>query len=231
MISAESADAFPAGGVVAHGSAVASPELAFSVEAVAAAGHSAVPTLCLVVCIDAGDWEIRSVALNVQLRIDVVRRAYDEAERERLFELFGAPRDWGRTLRTLRWTTTSLNVPQFSGATTVEVAVPCTYDFDVVATKYLHALSGGDVPLKLLFSGTIFFAGAEGRLQVAHIPWDCEARCELPVRVWRDAVESAFPGTAWLRVRRDLFDRLQAYKSERALLTWDATLEELLPDE
>jgi len=184
-----------------------------------------------VVCIDAGDWEIRSVALNVQLRIDVVRRAYDEAERERLFELFGAPRDWGRTLRTLRWTTTSLNVPQFSGATTVEVAVPCTYDFDVVATKYLHALSGGDVPLKLLFSGTIFFAGAEGRLQVAHIPWDCEARCELPVRVWRDAVESAFPGTAWLRVRRDLFDRLQAYKSERALLTWDATLEELLPDE
>jgi hypothetical protein len=207
------------------------PRLTFRVDGVEAAEHAALPTLLFRLRIDAGDWEIRSVALNVQLRIDVVRRAYDDAERDRLFELFGATRDWGRTLRSLRWTTTSLNVPSFSGATTVELAVPCTYDFDVVATKYLDALADGNVPLELLFSGTVFFAAEDGRLQVAHLPWDREARCELPVRVWREAMEGAFPGTAWLRVRRDVFDRLQAYKSERALLTWDATLEELLPDE
>jgi len=201
------------------------------VEGVDAAEHAVLPTLCFRLRIDAAGWEIRSLALNVQLRIDAVRRAYDDAERSGLFELFGASRDWGRSLRGLRWTTTSLNVPGFSGATTVELPVACTYDFDVVAAKYLHALSGGEVPLELLFSGTVFFAGAEGRLQVAHIPWDREARCDLPVQVWRDAVDRAFPGTAWLRVRRDVFDRLQAYKSKRALLTWDATLEELLPDE
>jgi uncharacterized protein DUF6084 len=211
--------------------APAAPQLAFDVDSVEAAEHAAVPTLCFGLRIDAGDSEIRSVALNVQLRIDAARRAYDDAERVGLFELFGASRDWGRSLRGLRWTTASLNVPGFAGATTVELAVPCTYDFDVVATKYLHALADGDVPLELLFSGTVFYAGPDGRLQAAQLPWDREARCELPVRVWREAVDRAFPGTAWLRVRRDVFDRLQAYKSERALLTWDAALEELLPDE
>jgi hypothetical protein len=211
--------------------APATPQLDFVVESVEAADHAVVPTLAFRLRVDAGDWQIRSVALNVQLRIDVVRRAYDDAERGRLFELFGAPRDWGRTLRRLRWTTASLNVPAFSGSTTVELAVPCTYDFDVVATKYLHALEDGEVPLELLFSGTVFFAGPDARLQVAHLPWDREARCELPVRVWREALDRAFPGTAWLRVRHDVFDRLRAFKSERALLTWDAALEELLPDE
>ena len=230
-MSAENAGAFSAGGAITFGSAYAVPGLEFSVDAVEAAEHSAVPTLVFTLRIDAGEWEIRSLALNVQLRIDAVRRAYDDAERVGLFELFGASRDWGRSLRGLRWTTASLNVPGFAGATTVELSVPCTYDFDVVATKYLHAVSGGEVPLELLFSGTVFFAGPDGRLQVAHIPWDRDARCDLPVRVWREAVERAFPGTAWLRVRRDIFDRLQAYKSRRALLTWDAALEELLNDD
>jgi len=207
------------------------PQLDFRVEEVTAVEHAVVPTLCFRLGIDAGAADVRSLALNVQLRIDAARRAYDPAERERLFELFGAPGEWGRSLRSVRWTTASLNVPAFVGATTVELHVPCTYDFDVVATKYLHALGDGDVPLELLFSGTVFFSGAAGRLQAAHVPWDREARCTLPVSVWREAIERAFPGTAWLRVRRDLFDRLQAYKSSRALLTWDATLEELLPDE
>jgi hypothetical protein len=208
---------------------VAAPELDFRVEKVEALEHAVVPTLVFAVHVDAGGREIRSLALNVQLRIDAVRRSYDDDERERLFELFGPTAGWGRSLRSLRWTTASLTVPPFAGATTVELPVPCTYDFDVVATKYLHALAGGEVPLELLFSGSVFFTAEDGRLQVVHLPWDREARCTLPVAVWRDALERAFPGTAWLRVRRDLFDRLQAYKSERALLTWDAALEELLP--
>jgi Family of unknown function (DUF6084) len=210
---------------------LAPPQLEFSVEDVTAVGHAVVPTLCFRVAVEAGGREIRSLALNVQLRIDAARRAYDDGERERLFELFGAPGDWARTLRSLRWTTTSLTVPAFSDTTTVELHVPCTYDFDVVATKYLHAVGERDVPLELLFSGTVFFIGAGRRLQVVHLPWDREARCALPVGVWRQAVERSFPNTAWVRVRRDLFDRLQAYKSSRALLTWDAAFEELLPDE
>jgi hypothetical protein len=206
------------------------PQLDFRVDDVAAVEHAVVPTLCFRIAIDADGREVRSLALNVQLRIDVTRRAYDDRERERLFELFGAPSDWGRTLRSLRWTTTSVTVPAFSGATTFELHVPCTYDFDVVATKYLNAVDGADVPVELLFSGTLFFAGTGGALQVVHLPWDREAKCSLPVRVWRNALDRAFPGMAWLRVRRDVFDRLQAYKSSRALLTWEAALEELLDD-
>jgi len=211
--------------------AVAAPELEFRVEDVEALEHAVVPTLAFGLRIDAGGREIRSLALNVQLRIDAARRRYDDGERERLFELFGAPAGWGRSLRSLRWTTTSLNVPAFVGSTVAELAVPCSYDFDVVATKYLNALGEGDVPLELLFSGSVFFAGSDGRLQVVRLSWDREARFGMPVRVWRDALERAFPGMAWLRLRRDVFDRLQAYKSKRALLSWDAALEELLPDE
>ena len=210
---------------------VATPQLEFDVERVEAVAHAVVPTLAFHVRVDSGGTAVRSLALNVQLRIEAQRRGYDDAERERLFDLFGAPADWGRTLRSLRWTTTSLTVPAFEGATTFELPVPCTYDFEVVASKYLDALAGGDAPLVLLFSGTVFFTGAAGQLQVVHLPWDREARCPLPVAVWRHALEHAFPGTAWLRVRRDVFERLQAYKASRALLTWDAALEELLPDD
>lgn len=211
--------------------AVEAPELDFRVENVEALEHAVVPTLAFALRIDAGEREIRSLALNVQLRIDAARRRYDDGERDRLFDLFGAPAGWGRSLRSLRWTTTSLNVPAFVGSTVVQLAVPCSYDFEVVATKYLNALGDGDVPLELLFSGSVFFGGADGRLQVVRLSWDREARFGMPVRVWRDALERAFAGMAWLRLRRDVFDRLQAYKSRRALLSWDAALEELLPDE
>jgi uncharacterized protein DUF6084 len=207
------------------------PELDFRVASVAALEHAVVPTLAFAVEIDAGGREIRSLALDVQVRIDAARRRYDDGERLRLFELFGAPAEWARSLRSLRWTRASLSVPAFAGAATVELPVPCTYDFDVVATKYLHALEDGEVPLELLFSGTVFFAGADGRLQAVRLSWDREARCGLPVSVWREALERAFPGTAWLRVRRDVFDRLQEYKSREALLTWEAALERLLDGE
>ncbi len=211
-------------------SAIEAPRLDFRVESVTAAEHAVVPALVFRLHVDAGGREIRALALNVQLRLDAPRRSYDDGERERLFELFGAPDGWGRTLRSLRWTTMSLTVPPFSGATTIDLEVPCTYDFEVAAAKYLHALGNGDAPVELLFSGTLFYANDAGALRVVQLPWDREARCLLPVRVWREALERAFPGTAWLRVRRDLFDRLQAFKSERALPGWDAALEELLPD-
>jgi hypothetical protein len=209
---------------------VAAPRLDFAVDGVSALEHAAVPTLAFRVGIDAGQ-PVRSVALNVQIRIDAARRGYDDGERERLYELFGAPADWQRTLRSLRWAMTSVTVPAFDGSTSIELPVPCTYDFEVAAAKYMHALGEGEVPLELLFSGSVFFAAPTGALQVVHLPSDREARCSMPVSVWREALDHAFPGTAWLRVRRDVFDRLQAYKSSRALLTWEAALEELLPDE
>ena len=62
-------------------------------------------------------------------------------------------------------------VPSFTGATEFELPVPCTYDLEVAATKYLYALPDGEVPLSFHFSGTVFYRGDDGRLQVALVPW------------------------------------------------------------
>ena len=40
-----------------------------------------------------------------------------------------------------------------------------------------------------------------------------------------------FPNSVWLRVRKDVFDRLYRYKVCNALLTWEEALERLLLDE
>jgi hypothetical protein len=37
-----------------------------------------------------------------------------------------------------------------------------------------------------------------------------------------------FPHSAWLRLRKDAFDRLWAYRTRRALPTWEDTIEALL---
>jgi hypothetical protein len=208
---------------------VGAPELDFAVLGVDAVEHAAVPTLRFRVHVDAGGSEVRALALSAQVRLAANKRAYSEAEREGLYELFGAPAEFGRSRRRVLWTHVTANVPAFDGETVAELHVPCTYDLDVVASKYLNALEGGDVPVELLFSGTLFFVGEGDRMQAAAIPWDREAACSVPVAAWREALERAFPGSAWLRLRRDTFDRLLAYRSARALLTWDAALEELLP--
>jgi hypothetical protein len=104
----------------------------------------------------------------------------------------------------------------------------CTYDFDVVGTKYFAALEDGEIPLEFLFSGTVFYRDATGALQAVQIPWEKEAKFRLPVGVWREMMDHYFPNSAWLRIRKDTFDRLYEYRSRHALLTWERTLESLL---
>jgi hypothetical protein len=206
----------------------AAPEVDFAVEGVTALAHAVVPTIRFRLRLDAGGREVRSLGLNVQLRIDATRRRYESGDEDRLLELFGARERWGQTLRSLMWASTSLAVPRFEGSTEVDLHVPATYDFEVLAAKYLNALDGGEVPVELLFSGSLFYAGADGRLQAAPVSWESEAPASLPVAVWREAIETAFPGSAWLRVRRDAFDRLWSYRASRALPSWEATLDDLL---
>ena len=99
-------------------------------------------------------------------------------------------------------------VPSFQGTTVADIPVPCTFDFNVAATKYFHGLADGDVPVCLQFSGTVFYAAPEGGLQVAPISWDKEARFRLPVKVWRDMMETYYPNSAWLCLHKDVFERL-----------------------
>ena len=205
------------------------PELAFTVLDAARVEYAAAPTLAFSVRIDCpGGHHVRSVLLDTQLQIGARRRPYDDSEHERLFELFGPPAAWGSTLRTLLWTRTSLAVPAFTDSTVVELPVPCSYDMEVLASKYLDALAGGEVPLEFLFSGTVFYAGAGGRLQAARISWEGDAEYRMPVRVWRETLDHYFPGSAWLRLDKDSFDALCAYKARHAIPTWEGVVQALL---
>ncbi len=207
----------------------AAPELAFAVESSAADMYASVPTLLLRLRIERLDGgPVRSIGLNAQIRIAATRRAYDERSRERLVELFGGGAQWARGLRSLHWTNVTVQVPPFTASTVVDVPVICTYDFEVTTAKYFHALEDGEVPLELLFSGTLFYAGEGGALRIAHIPWEKEAEHRMPIAVWKEMMDRYFPGSAWLRLPRDSFDRLYAYRARNAHLTWESALEALL---
>jgi hypothetical protein len=207
------------------------PALDFAVASIEALRPAAAPTLRFTLALDAGDAAIRSVLLDVQVQIAAPRRHYDAAEGVQLADLFGLPERWGRTLRTLPWLRATLVVPPFAGTTTAQLDVPCTYDFELTAARYLAGLRDGDVPLELLLSGTVFYAGEGGALQVSRIGWDRELDCRLPVATWRAAIDQHFPHAAWLRLDRAAFDRLATYRARRALPSWEAVVEELLAGE
>jgi len=214
----------PMGAAVGGG---AVPELSFRVEGAEPVQYAAMPTLALKLRIGA-DRPVRSMQLDTQIRISAARRAYSPEEKEGLREIVGAPEGFERKLRSLLWTHTTLIVPPFDDETVVDMHVPCTYDFDVTAARYLHALRSGEVPLELLFSGTVFYAGEGRMLQVARISWNDEALFRLPVTVWRATMDHYFPNATWLRLDRDCFDRLLAFRARMALPSWEAAIDELL---
>jgi hypothetical protein len=205
------------------------PDLDFRVENAEVLEFAAVPSLLFKLRIENLEQEpIRSVALNTQIRIATTQRHYAATEQERLLEVFGEPHRWRNTLRSLLWTHTTLQVPPFSGSTVVDMPVPCTYDLEVAGAKYFYALEDGEVPLEFLFSGTVFYAGEGGRLQVARISWEKEAEFRLPIQVWKEMMERYFPNSAWIRLRKDAFDRLYDYKVRMGLPSWEAAVEALL---
>jgi hypothetical protein len=206
------------------------PDLDFEVESADVLPYAAVPTILfrLRVTNAVEGEEIDSVSLRTQIRIAATQRQYDPPEQDRLRELFGEPHQWKDSLRSLLWTNTNTIVPRFAGGAVFEMPVTCTYDFDVVGTKYFAALEDGEIPLEFLFSGPVFYRGTGGALQVAQISWEKEAKFRLPVRLWRDMMEHYFPNSAWLRIHKDTFDRLYNYRASNALLTWERTLDNLL---
>src|SRR5262249_19407875 len=146
-----------------------------------------------------------------QIQIETVKRSYTPAEKEKLRDLFGEPERWGQTLRNKLWLHAQVNVPAFRERVVVQMPVACTYDLNVVGTKYFYALESGEVPLLFLFSGTVFYAAAEdGCLQAAQISWNKEARFRLPIQIWQEMIECYFPNSNYLMLHRDVFDRLYA---------------------
>ena len=170
---------------------------------------------------------VEAIALRCQIRIEPARRRYTPAEEERLNDLFGDTSRWADTLKPLQFTTVSAMVAGFTGSTEVDLPVPFSYDLEVGSARYFASLESGEIPLLLLFSGTVFGL-AGGRITVQPVPWSSEAPCRVPVAVWREAIDAAFPGTAWIRMSTQTLDELLRFKSRRALPTWDATLRALL---
>lgn len=207
------------------------PDLSFQVEGAEAVPYAAAPLLALKLRVVNRDAEepIQTIALRCQIQLEVTRRRYNPEEQERLHDLFGEPERWGQTLRTMLWTHTSAVVTPFKGSATFDLQVPCTFDFNVAATKYFAGLEDGEIPIELLFSGTVFYEADDGALQVAQISWEAEAKYRLPVRVWKQMMDIYYPNSAWLNLRRDVFDRLYEYKRRRGIPTWEQALESLLP--
>jgi len=219
-------------------------DLAFTVLDAAPEPYGAAPTLVFRLRLtEATGMRVHAVALRVQVQIEPQRRGYGEPERAGLGDLFGTADRWSTTVKPFLWTHATAMVRGFTGDIEFDLPVPCTYDFDVAAAKYLHALRDGDVPLTMLFSGTVFTrgelpatahlpapAGTGGRagFGVEQIPWHLEAAYRLPVRVWRELMDTYFPGGGWIRLDRDTLDALAGYRSARGLTSWEQTLGELL---
>jgi hypothetical protein len=204
--------------------------LSFSVIDARPEPYAAAPTLIFRLRIAESSGEaIHCILLRCQIRIEPRRRPYAPAEQEQLYELFGEPHRWGGTVKTLLWTHVSLLVPAFQGQTEIDLPVPCSYDLEVTGSKYFQALEDGDIPLLLLFSGSVF-AKTENGFAVEQVPWDREVPFRLPVRVWRDTMDRYFPNSTWIRLRRESLQALRQFKGQRALPTWDDALAALLAE-
>ena len=202
--------------------------VSFEVVGARVEAYAAVPTLALQLRIVAADGEpVHALALRSQIMIEPKRRQYDHDEEGRLTELFGETPRWGDTLRPFLWTNVSMTVTGFTGETVVDLPITCTYDFEIASAKYMHSLDDGEIPIVVLFSGTVFAKSAAG-LSAAPVSWSEEASYRLPVALYRDMMDLYFPNTGWLRLRRETLDALQRFKSARALLSWDETFERLL---
>lgn len=193
--------------------------------------HAAVPTIMFRTrAEEVGGNRVHAAALRCQIRIEPQRRQYSEREEENLYELFGETPQWGNSLRPFLWTHVSSMVGRFDGATEFDLPVECTYDFEVAGAKYMHALGGdGDIPLLFLFSGTVFTHGAAG-FSAEPLSWSTESSYRLPVVIWRSTMDAYFPGSGFIRVRRDTLDDLQRFRARRGLPTWDQAFAQLLKE-
>lgn len=206
------------------------PDLSFRVLGAEAVPFAAQPQIALKLHIanTPPSQTIHTIVLRAQIQIEAPRRQHSAQQKQNLRDLFGQPERWSETLRPMLWTHAGTVVSSFQESIVTELPVLCTFDFNVGATKYFHAVDDGDLPLILLFSGSVFYAAGGESLQVAPIPWDREARFRMPARTWREMMDLYYPNSAWLSLRRDVFERLYQFKAQHTIPTWEEALENLL---
>ncbi len=201
--------------------------LRFTVTQAQAQQRAALPTIVFRLRIECDGEPIEAMVLRAQLRIEPQWRAYDAQQQALLNDMFGTPERWDKTLHTLSWADVPVVVPAFTRHTEVNVPVACTYDFDVTATRYLSALPEGDIPLRFLFSGSVFRRAQEG-FSAEQVPWECECGYRMQAGTWQDAMKACYGDAALLRVDRETFDALHAFRARSGLTSWEHTFTRLL---
>jgi Family of unknown function (DUF6084) len=205
-------------------------ELVFDCTGARADKYAVVPSMFFALRIsETTGQRVEAIALRCQIRIEPARRRYSDDEAERLNDLFGDTQRWADTLKPVQFINVSIMVPGFTGSTDIDLPVPLTYDMEIGATRYFAGLDDGEVPLLLLFSGTVFCI-ADSKMSVAQVPWSKEASYRLPVSVWREAIDAHFPNMAWIKLSNLTFDELLRYKAAKGLPTWEATILYLLSE-
>jgi hypothetical protein len=208
------------------------PDLSFRVAQVSAVPYAAVPTVAarLQITNAIANESVQSISLNCQVQVQPLSRTYTALEEARLLDLFGERERWARTMNPMLWVNTVVRVPPFVCQTAVDLLLPCSLDFDVAANKFFYGLEAGNIGIAVMFSGTVFYTGADGAMQIAQIPWDREANFQLPVEVWRSAVNAHYGGSVWLRLPNAAFDRLYRYKVARGIPHWETAINRLLDE-
>ena len=203
-------------------------DLTFEVVGVAPERYCAAPTITFKVRITemSGD-SIYAVALRTQIMIEPQRRRYEPEEEQRLLAQFGERERWGQTLKPFFWATVGTMVTQFTESVEIDIQVPLTYDWELASTKFLHAIETGEVPVNLLFNGTIISKGESG-FSIEPVPWNKEARFGVPAGIWRAVMDIYFPGQAWIRFERGTMDKLERFRTIRGLTSWERTFDVLL---
>lgn len=209
--------------------AATAPEPEFEVLGARPIRHAAAPMLMLDLQVsEPSGRQVYMIGLTIQLMIEPARRAYDDATRERLVGLFGAPERWAVTTHSLVWAQLDVVVPAFTGSTTVTVPIACNYDLEVAAAKYLHSLPDGEVPLALHFNGMVYYPNEQGGLQMVLVPWSCSVDYRMPVSIWRETIEHYYPNTGWVALRSETLLSLERERVARGLPTYDACVQRLL---
>ena len=204
-------------------------DLRLDVTGVGAVRHAAAPTLRFELSLtEPRDREVHVGVLSMQIHVDPGKRTYDGPTRERLVELFGAPERWAATTQSFQWARVDAMVPGFRGSTRLDLEVPCTYDLEIAASKYLYSLPGGIAPLSFFATGMLLYSGAGERLQVAQVPWSCTARYDMPVAAWKQAIADVYPGGGWVRLHTDTLDALAARKAAGSHHSFDDCVRTLL---
>jgi Family of unknown function (DUF6084) len=204
----------------------------FTVLGVEPVAHALAPTLRFQLHVsDPEGRAIYAIALSAQIQVDPARRAYDAATRERLVELFGEPERWGATTHSFQWARVDALVSSFTGATSFELEVACTYDLEVAASKYFYSLPDGHAPLSFHFTGMILYRDEDANLRVNAVPWSCSARWSMPVEAWKRAIADQYPGGGWVRLSTETLDALQRRKAEQGHHSFDACVAGLLEEE